>query len=310
MPNCLICYKDAGELEYHEKCVKRFFGTTVMPELKLDKELLKELAGEFINRRIAVTGVQPKLSLTIENAGKKNARLTVVGLWGEYILKPQHPEMTSMPETEDLTMHLASLFGIEVCEHALIRATDGNLAYVAKRFDRKKGRKIHMEDFCQLSEFLTENKYKGSYEKAGKLILKYCTNAGLDALKYFELLLFCYLSGNNDMHLKNFSLLETEQGVQFSPAYDLINVNLVHPADKEELALMLGGKKNNIRLLNFDALAELLEIPDKVRQNSYKKFRSANDAVSKTIAASFLSGQQKEQYRLIWMKKQEIFKGK
>lgn len=310
MPNCLICYKDAGNREYHEKCVKRFFGTNMIPELKLDKDLLKDLAAEFINKRIAITGVQPKVSLTIENAGKKNARLTIVGLWGEFILKPQHEEITYMPETEDLTMHMASLFGIEVCEHILMRATDGNLAYIAKRFDRQKGKKIHMEDFCQLSEFLTENKYKGSYEKAGKLILKYCTNSGFDALKYFELLLFSYLSGNNDMHLKNFSLLETEEAILFSPAYDLINVNLVFPQDKEELALTLSGKKSNIRLMNFEALGKLLEIPEKVLQNSYKKFTASNEQVHDLIMASFLPEEYKQSYWDIWKKKQDIFLNK
>lgn len=307
MPNCLICYRNAGDREYHEKCVKQFFVTDTMPELELDKDLLKDLAAEFINKRIAVTGVQPKLSLTIKKVGKKNARLTIVGLWGEFILKPQHETISYMPETEDLTMHLASLFGIEVCEHALIRATDGNLAYIAKRFDRQKGKKIHMEDFCQLSEFLTENKYKGSYEKVGKLILKYCTNSGFDALKYFELLLFSYLSGNNDMHLKNFSLLETDEGILFSPAYDLINVNLIFPQDKEELALTLSGKKSNIRLMNFEALGKLLEIPEKVLQNSYKKYSSAEEDVYKLIMSSFLPDDYKEQYWKIWRKKQEIF---
>ncbi|MBY0482374.1 MAG: HipA domain-containing protein [Chitinophagaceae bacterium] len=310
MSNCLICYKDSGVKEFHEKCVKQFFGTETIPELELNKDLLKKLAEETINKRIAVTGVQPKLSLTLEKIGPKNTRLTIVGLWGEFILKPQHEKIPIMPETEDLTMHLASIFGIEVCDHTLLRAKDGSLVYLARRFDRKKGKKIHMEDFCQLSEFLTENKYKGSYEKVGKLIIKYCTNSGLDVLRYFELLLFSYLSGNNDMHLKNFSVLHIENEIVFSPAYDLINVNLINPKDKEDLALMLGGKKTNIRLMNFTALGKLLEIPEKVLQNCYKKYSSAEEDVHKQIMSSFLPKDYKEQYWKIWRKKQEIFLNK
>lgn len=177
-----------------------------VPKLELNDKLLKTLADQTINQRIAVTGVQPKLSVTLEKIKGQN-RLIVVGLWGEYILKPQHPDFQEMPQSEDLTMHLASLFKMPICDHTLIEASDGTLIYLAKRFDRVKDQKIHMEDFCQLSGFLTENKYKGSYEKIGKLISKYCTQTGFDALTYFELVLFSFLTGNNDMHLKNFSVL-------------------------------------------------------------------------------------------------------
>lgn len=310
MPNCLICYNDAGDQAFHEKCAKRFFKTTTMPQLELDKKLLKNLAEETINKRIAITGVQPKLSLTLEKVGQTDTRLTIVGLWGEFILKPQHDKISFMPETEDLTMHLASLFGIDVCDHTLLRANNGSLVYIAKRFDRKNGKKIHMEDFCQLSEFLTENKYKGSYEKVGKLIIKYCTNSGIDALKYFELLLFSYLTGNNDMHLKNFSVLHLDKKIALSPAYDLINVNLIHPKDKEEMALMLSGKKSNIRLMDFEALGKLLEIPEKVRENCYTKYSSLNDRVHDLIMSSFLTNDDKIEYQKIWQRKQAIFLNK
>lgn len=306
MPNCLFCYKDSGNQEYHSKCAKQFFNTEIMPELNLDRQLLKDLAEKAISQHIAVTGVQPKLSVTLEK-NKGNGRLTIVGLWGEYILKPQHEELNSMPETEDLTMHLAEIFNIAVCNHTLLRATDGNLVYIAKRFDRKKGTKIHVEDFCQLSEFLTENKYKGSYEKAGKLILTYCTNSGLEVLRYFELLLFCYLTGNNDMHLKNFSLLHLENSIALSPAYDLLNVNLVFSKDQEEMALLLNGKKKNIELRDFEALGIVLNIPEKVRHNIYQKFKSYNTEVHNLINASFLNTDAKDIYWEIWNKKQKIF---
>lgn len=305
MPNCFICYKDAGDERYHPGCSRRFFDADVMPELTLDKQLLEELATQTVNQQISITGVQPKLSVSLERVKGKN-RLTIVNLWGEFILKPQHDEIPAMPETEDLTMHLAELFNLSVCKHTLLHASDGTLVYIARRFDRIGKKKIHMEDFCQLSEFLTENKYKGSYERAGKLILQYCTHAGLDALKYFELLIFCYLTGNNDMHLKNFSLLYREDGIELSPAYDLLNVNLVFPKDREETALLLGGKKSNIKLRDFEALGQLLKIPEKARLNSYQKFRSQDEAVQRLISASFLDEERKVGYGEIWKQKRAI----
>lgn len=306
MTNCWFCYEDAGEAAYHEKCSKIFFGTPITPTLELNSQLLKELAEQTINTRIAVTGVQPKLSVTIEKS-KGNTRLTIVGLWGEYILKPQQEQYPMMPETEDLTMHLASLFKIPICEHTLLRASDGSLVYIAKRFDRVKRKKIHVEDFCQLSEFLTESKYKGSYEKAGKLILKYCANSGLDALNYFELVLFSYLTGNNDMHLKNFSLLHSDNGICLSPGYDLLNVNLLNPADDEELALTLNGRKKKITIKDFEILGNSLQIPEKAWRNSITKFTSMNNKVTSMIDASFLGLKEKERYKEIWRDKQMIF---
>lgn len=272
----------------------------------MNDELFKALADQTINERIAVTGVQPKLSVTLEKT-QGNNRLTIVGLWGEYILKPQHPGFPEMPQAEDLTMHLAGLFKMPACEHTLMRASDGTLVYLAKRFDRVKNHKIHMEDFCQLSEFLTENKYKGSYEKIGKLILKYCTQTGFDALTYFELVLFSFLTGNNDMHLKNFSVLHGNEGISFSPAYDLLNVNLVNPQDTEELALTLNGKKKKIELSDFDVLARSMNIPATAVRNTYNKFSSGNKEVAEMILGSFLSPEKKEGYLDIWNKKQRLF---
>jgi len=309
MANCWFCYKDAGDRQYHTRCCEIFFGKKEVPELIFNRHLLNQLAEQTINQRIAVTGVQPKLSVAFEkaNRGSQDARLTIVGLWGEYILKPQHEGYHMMPENEDLTMHLASLFNIEVCQHTLLKATDGSMVYLARRLDRKEGKKIHMEDFCQLSEFLTENKYKGSYEKIGKLITKFCTQKGLDLLNYFELVLFSYLTGNNDMHLKNFSVLHLENEVLLCPAYDLLNVNLVNPLDEEDLALTLNAKKKKLKLSDFIAFADSLNIPGKVRDNVFLKFMSGNDKVESLIDASFLDEDSKNKYKSIWHQKQRIF---
>jgi serine/threonine-protein kinase HipA len=305
MNNCWFCYKACGNEKYHPSCAKKFFGTTDVPALHLDQNLLSELARQTVNQRIAVTGAQPKLSVTIEHAKGKN-RLTIVGLWGEYILKPQHDHYPQMPETEDLTMHMAGLFKIPVCDHTLIQASDGSMVYLAKRFDRKGKQKIHVEDLCQLSSFLTENKYKGSYEKAGKIVSTYCYKR-LDLLYFFELILFSYLSGNNDMHLKNFSLIHQPEGAVLSPAYDLLNVTLINPADPEEMALTLNGRKNNLKISDFRSLSKNLGILEKVTDNIFKRFSSMNEEVMDLIDRSFLTAEMKNGYKHIWMEKQLIF---
>jgi serine/threonine-protein kinase HipA len=210
-----------------------------------------------------------------------------------------------MPEVEDLTMHLARLFKIETAAHALIRTSTGDLAYITKRFDRVKGKKVHVEDLCQLSELLTEQKYKSSYERVGKIIKQYATNSGLDAIKYFRLVLFSFLTGNNDMHLKNFSLMHTEKGILFSPAYDLLNVNLIYPDDKEDLALTLGGRKRKVKRSDFDQFAMSLGIIETVRDNIYKDFSKQMDKVRDWIGRSFLIDEYKERYIQIFFNKTE-----
>ncbi len=295
MANCLFCYQPVDSGAYHATCSQKFFGTSIVPVLELDKEKLNRLAQLTVHERLALTGVQPKLSLSL-SGDKKNKRLTIVGLWGEFILKPQSDEFPFMPEVEDLTMHLAKLFKIKTAEHALISASSGQLAYITKRFDRVKGTKIHVEDFCQLSELLTEQKYKSSYERAGKIIKLHATNSGLDTLNYFRLVLFSFLTGNNDMHLKNFSLMHTDKDILFSPAYDLLNVNLIYPKDREDMALMLGGRRSKIKRSDFDQFAFGLGIAEKVLGNIYKAFSDQTNAVKTVVESSFLNNEYKKGY--------------
>jgi serine/threonine-protein kinase HipA len=305
MANCFFCYKDAGEGLYHPTCCKKFFGTTELPALEINPENLRSIATQNISSRVAITGAQPKFSASLEKVQNEN-RLTIVGLWGEYILKPPHPDFEWMVETEDLTMHLASLFKIQVCGHTIIPDSKGQLVYLAKRFDRLGKEKIHVEDLCQLSEFLTENKYKGSYEKAGKLVKKFC-NTTLDVINYFELVVFSFLTGNNDMHLKNFSLVHGDSGPYLSPAYDLLNINLVFPQDKEEMALTMNAKKNRLKRLDFEVLGKALQLPEKVVFNIFKKYTSLNPQVFDLIERSFLGEERKDEYKKIWLGKQKIF---
>ena len=245
---CLYCYLtlEADEIDFHSACSRKIFGTPIAPELPYSESSMEELAVQLIQSQTTVTGVQPKLSLHIASAKEPNLakRFTIVGLWGGYILKTPSANYSNMPEVEDLTMHLAHIAKIKVVPHCLIRLQSGNLAYITKRIDRVRKSNLHMEDMCQLTEKLTEDKYRGSHEQVAKAILKYSTNPGLDVVNFFELVLFSFLTGNTDMHLKNFSVIyKPNIGPIFSPAYDLVATVLVNPADDEDLALTLNEKK-------------------------------------------------------------------
>lgn len=309
---CLYCYRPLGDeiTDFHEKCSRKFFGSVVPPLLDYNKEQMQELARDIVVRSIAVTGVQPKLSLTIEKtpADPRRSRFTIVGLWGGYILKPPTEEFRNMPENEDLTMHLSAIFGITTAEHSLIRLKSGELAYLTKRFDRVKGMKLALEDMCQLTETLTEDKYESSMEKVGRQIAKYSTRPGLDAISFFEMALFCFLTGNADMHLKNFALLTTAQKeIILSPAYDMLNTKIVMPDDKEEIALTIDGKKRKLKKEHFDKLGSALKIPAKSLENSYLKFSKRLKDALEFIDLSFLPKTMKDQYKLILKANAEKF---
>lgn len=279
-----------GERDFHHKCSKHFFGVREAPILDFGKNELKAIAQQIIIRSVTITGVQAKLSLALEKIDKQNSRLRmIVGLWGNFILKPPTETFHQLPENEDLTMKLASLCGIKTAEHSLIRLASGELAYLTKRFDRIKGSKVHVEDLCQLTETLTEHKYRSSMEKVGKAIRSFSTNTGLDALAFFELIIFCFLTGNADMHLKNFSLMKTQSGeIQLSPAYDLVSTKLVMPKDLEEMALTINGKKNRLKKIDFDKLGDSLGISEKARENIYWKFQTKMESMLALISISFL----------------------
>ena len=263
--NCLCCGKPLSAAEeqsgWHKRCVRRFFGTAAVPEIEIDERALERLASESTNKGFTVPGVQKKLSLHLLSEGKK-PRLTLVNYPTGYILKPQVEQFEALPEAEQLVMSMADAAGIRTVPHALIRK-DGEYAYLTRRVDRVIGKdtvqKLAMEDFCQLDLRLTQDKYRGSYERCAKIIEKYSNRRGLDMTELYMRLVFCYLVGNSDMHLKNFSLIETEEGSGryiLSPAYDLLPVNLIMPEDQEEFALTMNGKKRNIHRGDFLVYAD------------------------------------------------------
>jgi serine/threonine-protein kinase HipA len=302
MRRCLYCYQllSESELDFHYTCSKKIYGQPMPPELPYSETQMEELALKVVRSQVTVTGVQPKISLDISSVQNKDEpkRFTIVGLWGAYILKPPTQNYPQLPELEDLTMHLASIAKIEVVPHSLIRLKSGKLAYITKRIDRQKNGKLHMEDMCQLTEKLTEDKYHGSYEQIGKTILMHSANPGLDVVNFFEQVLFSFLTGNADMHLKNFSLIrKPDMGPILSPAYDMVATALVNPADDEDLAMTLNGKKKKIRYNDFIGAFNTLKLDNKQQENIFKKMERAKEEWMAFIDTSFLSYDFKEKYK-------------
>lgn len=280
--NCLCCGNPLSEnyqSHWHNRCIKKFFGTRVLPDIKIDDDTLKRLASETSSRGFTVPGVQKKLSLHLFEADD-TPRLTLVNYPTGYILKPQVKEYEALPESEHLVMSMAEMAGIITVPHGLI---DGNMgrAYITKRIDRviKKDsvKKLAMEDFCQLDLRLTDDKYRGSYERCAKLIKKYSSRIGIDMTEFYVRLVFSFIVGNSDMHLKNFSLIETDVASTeyvLSPAYDLLPVNANLPSDTEQFALTMNGKKTNIRKKDFLIFADSCDITRQAAEKIIKKLVS------------------------------------
>lgn len=299
MSKCLYCYKELreGEVDFHKACSKKFFGVPTAPELPYSLDELDTLAAQVIKSQTTLTGVQAKLSLHLDrHEGSK--RLTIVGLWGDFIFKPQTQSYKTLPENEDLTMHLAEIAKIKVVPHTLIRLQDGTLGYLTKRIDRtSEGGKIPMEDMCQLTERQTEYKYKSSYEQIAKVIAKHSYVPLLDLTDFYEQVFFNWLVGNNDMHLKNYSLYAPKGKWVLTPAYDLLNVSMVNPKDTEELALTLNAKKKRIKKSDFVRAMETSEISSKVFDNILAKYRKLLPKFNEIIDLSFLDKEDKEIYK-------------
>lgn len=302
--NCFCCgkpLKTESISGWHKACIKRFFGTAHIPEIEIDEKTLESLAAQSTSKGLTVPGVQKKLSLHL-SSDDNNPRLTLVNYPTGYILKPQVKEFECLPEAEQIVMCMADATGISTVPHALIKSGD-NLAYITKRIDRIFGKTdikmLAMEDFCQLDLRVTADKYKGSYERCAKVIGRYSSQIGLDMAELFMRLVFSFVVGNSDMHLKNFSLIETEEASNtyvLSPAYDLLPVNVIMPEDTEEFALALNGKKTHIRKKDFFVFSEGCGISKASAQKMIAKIVSMKPKYIDMCNGSLLPDHLKERF--------------
>lgn len=293
------------------RCTPAFFETRELPSLTLSREVLDQLAQQNVSQGLTVPGVQRKISLHLEDMD--DPRLTIVNYPTGYILKPQTPAFPHLPEAEDLVMDMAQATGIQTVPHGLIEA-DGELAYVTRRVDRtiRKGElneMYAMEDFCQLSGRLTQDKYKGSYERCAGIIRQYSMRPGYDLSELFLRLIVCFITGNSDMHLKNFSLIEIaprRREYVLSPAYDLLPVNLVMPEDQEQTALTLNGKKARLKASDFLKFAKSCEIPAAAASKMLRKCISMLPEYTRLCDHSFLPQELKDSMIQLMTERVEI----
>ena len=317
---CLCCGKEFGpktteyemSVSWHHACIKKFFGTKVMPDLDISREKLEELARESTSKGYTIPGVQKKLSLYLTNADGGTPRLTFVNYPSGYILKPQTPEFEALPEAEYLVMSMAVATKIRAVPFALVKLGNDEFAYITKRIDRVKSGdrvlKYAMEDFCQLDNRLTADKYRGSYERCSKILDSYSQDIVLDKTDLFLRLVFSFVVGNSDMHLKNFSLIEKDinSGIyHLSDAYDMLPVNVIMPSDKEEMALTLNGKKQNIRRKDFLILAETCGIQPKSAEKMIAKVVSLKETYIAMCRESLIPQYMKERLESLICKRIE-----
>jgi serine/threonine-protein kinase HipA len=277
--------------------------------LDVSDQELESLALETVNNKRTIPGVQKKISLHLSR--QTPHRLTVVDYPTGYILKPQTKEFEQLPEAEDACMKMAEIIGIRTVPHGLIQMKNGTYAYITKRIDRhmgyQKGKEADvelyaMEDFCQLSCRLTQDKYRSSYEQCAKILWRYSKQPGIDVTELFLRLVFSFVTGNSDMHLKNFSLIEDAPGTRqfsLSPAYDLLPVNVIMPEDTEQMALTLDGKKKGIHKKEFMHFAENSRIATKSAERMIQKVIGAKEQYLRACEESYMSETQKKQMKIL-----------
>ena len=297
MAICRVCLTaTSGTTPHHPQCLETLFGTTVLPRLEIELSKMMGLAAEMAGK-MSISGVQEKVSLRLSDDA---TRLEIAPTGGRYILKPEPSRFAFVPQNEHLTMRLAALLGIEVPPCGLVDLKDGAIAYLIKRFDRlDDGRKLQVEDFCQLAEKPLRDKYEGSSELCVRILRKFASEPLIEIRKLFRLLLFSWWVSNGDQHLKNFSMLTTLDGLRrLSPAYDLICTRLPIPSD-QDLALPICGKKSGLVRRSWLEFAEYSQIPERAATTLLNEQIEALEPSLELIHASFLPDDQKVQYEEI-----------
>ncbi|MDD3297089.1 MAG: HipA domain-containing protein [Candidatus Omnitrophica bacterium] len=271
----------------NEKFLKEMFNSSKCPVIDFTLGDMSQKA-QKLTGKLSISGVQPKLSVKLD---KKQNILIPVAEGGEYILKPQTTTFPNIPENEQCCMDIAKNLDIDIPLHCLIPLKDNSLAYVIKRFDRKKNIKIHQEDFAQILE--QTDKYKGSAEQIGRKLKDISSAPGYDSQLFLERVILNFILGNGDAHLKNYSIsYRDKDNIRLTPAYDIVSSKLVLP-DEEDSAITINGKKNRLKLEDFDKLAEYLNIPLRVR---YEKFINKFDVMKKIIDCSNITKEKQRQF--------------
>ena len=296
MNRCPITYELCGNDKYSEKGLRM-----IAPKLTQLNDLpytAAELRQEAANRakKLSIQGVQPKLSATISVVEQE---FKIVDQFGTYIIKPQNDLFPELPQNEDVTMRMAKAFGLDVPLHGMLYAKDGSLSYFIKRFDRYgKGKKIATEDFAQLTGNTRDTKYRFTMEKLVPVIDEFCSFPAIEKANFFKRILFCYVTGNEDMHLKNFSLITKNGKTTLTPIYDFLNSSIAIKNTEEEIALTLNGKKNNLKASDFvDYYAkERLQLNEKIIATILEQMHNAIPKWKELLEISFLSDEMKEKY--------------
>lgn len=295
MNKCPITYLPCGNDLYSQEGLRLLSkNLTALKEFPLSSKEQIQLAAKNA-AKLSIQGVQPKLSALLNVAEEK---FEIVENRGNYIFKPQNPLYEQLPQNEDVTMKCAAIVDIEVPVHGMIYNSDHTLTYFIKRFDRVgKSQKVATEDFAQLLESSRDTKYDASMEKVASVIETFCTFPAIEKIKLFRLTLFNFLVGNEDMHLKNFSLIRTDDLVKISPAYDLLNSTIV-VSEKEELALPLRGKKSNLKKADFFDYfgVERLGLHPDILRKEFQSFDAALPLWEEMLAKSFLSDELRDKF--------------
>ena len=307
MNRCPITYELCGNNKYSEKGLRM-----IAPKLTNLNDLpytAAELRQEAANRakKLSIQGVQPKLSAAISVVEQE---FKIVDQFGTYIIKPQNDLFPELPQNEDVTMKMAKAFGLDVPFHGMLYAKDGSLSYFIKRFERYgKGKKIATEDFAQLTGNTRDTKYRFTMEKLVPVIDEFCSFPAIEKADFFKRVLFCYVTGNEDMHLKNFSLITKNGKTTLTPIYDFLNSSIVIKNPEEEIALTLKGKKSNLKATDFiDYYAkERLQLNEKTVVTILEQMENAIPKWKELLEISFLSDEMKEKYLELLKYKLNLF---
>ena len=308
MNRCPITYDLCGNNKYSEKGLRM-----IAPKLTHLNDLpytAAELRQEAANRakKLSIQGVQPKLSATISVVEQE---FKIVDQFGTYIIKPQNDLFPELPQNEDVTMRMAKVFGLDVPFHGMLYAKDGSLSYFIKRFDRYgKGKKLATEDFAQLTGNTRDTKYRFTMEKLVPVIDEFCSFPAIEKADFFKRILFCYVTGNEDMHLKNFSLITKNEKTTLTPVYDFLNSSIAIKNPEEEIALTLKGKKSNLKASDFiDYYAkERLQLNEKTVNTILEQMLNTIPKWKELLEISFLSDEMKEKYFLLMETRVQMFK--